>query len=137
MQSALRALRRFTLVQAFSEMLTICSSQLQVFEKVSPRSLCEEVSSNTIHRDRRWGTEFFFEKISIDKVLLELKVASQLLALMEVVLTFLLRSCPAWSWQSTTIYKLVSSANYQLEHPMCLTMSFLKNRNRSRPRIEP
>ena len=31
-----RALRRFTLVQAFSEMLTMCLSQLQVFEKVSP-----------------------------------------------------------------------------------------------------
>ena len=40
----LRALRRFILVHAFSEMLTMCSSQLQVFEKVSSRYLCEGVS---------------------------------------------------------------------------------------------
>ena len=40
----LSALRRFNLVQAFSEMLTMCSSQLQVFEKVSPRCLCKGVS---------------------------------------------------------------------------------------------
>ena len=40
----LRALRRFTLVQAFSEMLTMGLSQLQVLEKVSPRCCCEVVS---------------------------------------------------------------------------------------------
>ena len=40
----LKSFKKVTLVQAFSEMLTMCSSQLQVFEKISPRCLCEGVS---------------------------------------------------------------------------------------------
>ena len=61
----LRALRRFTLVQAFSEMFIMCSSQLQNFEKVSPRCLCEGVStfitpSVDIGGGGGWKTEFRF-----------------------------------------------------------------------------
>ena len=66
----LRALRRFTLVQAFSEMLTMCSSQLQVFEKVSPRCLCEGVSPIiTPSIDiGGWKTGFLFREINKDNV---------------------------------------------------------------------
>ena len=65
---------RFTLVQAYSEMLTMCSSQLQVFEKVSPRCLCEGISPLiTPSIDIGvcgWKTEFLFREINIDNVYL-------------------------------------------------------------------
>ena len=69
---------------------TVWSSQLQVFEKVSPRCLCEGVSSIITPSIEIggciWKTEFLLRVISINNVLLGLKVASQLLAHMEVVL---------------------------------------------------
>ena len=63
-------------------MLTICLSQLQVFEKVSPRCLCEWVSSIITSSIEFGGrkikkTDFLFPEINIDNVLLGLKVTGQ------------------------------------------------------------
>ena len=84
----LRSLRRFILVHAFSEILTIYSSQLQTFETVSPKCLCEGVSSIITPSIEigGWKTEFLLQEINIDNVLLGLKVTSQLLAHIEMVL---------------------------------------------------
>ena len=62
----------------FSEMLTMCSSQLQVFEKVSLRCLCEGVSSIITPSIEigGWKTGSLFREINIDNVLLGLKVTS-------------------------------------------------------------
>ena len=83
-------------------MLTMCSSQLQAFEKVSPRCLCEGVSPiKTQFIDigggggGGWKTEFLFREINVDSVLLGLKVTSQLFAHIEMTLRSLFRSCPA------------------------------------------
>ena len=75
----------------------MCSSQLQVFEKVSPRCLCEGISPIiTPSIDiGGWKTEFLFREINIDNVLLGLKVTSQLFAHIEMALRSLFRSCPA------------------------------------------
>ena len=77
-------------------MLTMCSSQLQVFGKVSSRCLCEEVSSIITPSIEigGWKTEFLFREINIDNVLLGLKVTSQLFAHIEMALRSLFRSCP-------------------------------------------
>ena len=75
----------------------MCSSQLQIFEKVSLRCLCEGVSPIiTPSIDiGGWKTEFLFREINIDNVLLGLKVTSQLFAHIEMTLRSLFRSCPA------------------------------------------
>ena len=75
----------------------MCSSKLQVFEKVSPRCLCEGVSpiiTPSIDIEG-WKTEFLFREINIDNILLGLKVTSQLFVHIEMVLRSLFRSCPA------------------------------------------
>ena len=73
----------------------MCSSQLQVFEKESPRCLCERVSSIiTPSIDKvGWKTKFLFREINIDNVFLGLKVTSQLFAHIEMALRSLFRSC--------------------------------------------
>ena len=75
----------------------MCSSQLQVFEKVSPRCLCKEVSPIiTPSLDKGgWKTEFLFREINIDNVLLGLKVTSKLFVHIEMALRSLFRKCPA------------------------------------------
>ena len=70
----------------------MCSSQLQVFEKVSPRCLCEgilPIITPSIDIGG-WKTEFLFREINIDNVLLGLKVTSQLFAHIEMTLRSLL-----------------------------------------------
>ena len=42
-----------------------------------------------------WKTEFLFQEINIDNVLLGLKVTSQLFAHVEMALRSMFRSCPA------------------------------------------
>ena len=74
----------------------MCSSQLQVFEKVSQRCLCEGVSPiiTTSIDIEGWKTEFLFREINIDNVLLGLKVTSQLFAHIEMALRSLFRNRP-------------------------------------------
>ena len=123
----LRALRRFTLVHAFTEMLKMISSQLQVFEKVSPRCLCE------------WVSSIIAPSMDIGCVKRSFLLRNQHRQCLTWFEGYKSTACPYRnsSGQSTIIYKLVSSANNQIEHPMCLTMSIIKNRNIRGPRIEP
>ena len=71
--------------------------QLKVFGKVSPICLYEWVSSiitpsiDIVVEN----TEFLFREINIDNGLFGLKVTSQLVALIEMALRSLFRSCPA------------------------------------------
>ena len=74
----------------------MCSSQLQDFDKESPRCLCEGISPIiTPSIDiGGWKTEFLFREINIDNVLLGLNVTSQLFAHIEMALRSLFTSCP-------------------------------------------
>ena len=93
----LRVLKMLTLVQTFFKMLSMCSSQLQVFGESKSKMFMRRclIYYNSIHRYRRWKTEFLFREINIDNVLLGLKVISQLFAHSEMTLRSLFRSCPA------------------------------------------
>ena len=78
-----------------------------------------------------------FLDIIIETVLPAWKLTSHASAQLPMVLKSALRMAADVSGESTTIYKLLSSANRRILAPMFLTMSFIYIRNSNGPRIEP
>ena len=68
---------------------------------------------------------FAFREKIIDDVLPVLKATNHDSAKVLIVFRSMFSECAAPLGDSTTMYKLVSSANKRIEQPRCLTMSFI------------
>ena len=83
---------------------------------------------------------FAFLEIVIETVLLALKVTSQLFAQLVLAHKSEFKKFAAVGGESTSIYKLVSSENSRIGHPMSLTISlmYIRNKRDKRgPRMDP
>ena len=73
----------------------------------------------------------------IDSVLVGLKDTSHLAAHCVILSRSLFRQFAASTGLSTTIQRLVSSANKRLFEPMSVTISFMYKKKSKGPRIDP
>ena len=100
---------------------------MHVFESVNPRCLCVSVSVSTILFMSNGGCcgGFAFRENIIDNVLPALKATNHASAQVLIVFRSMFSECAAPLEDSTTMYKLVSSANKRIGQPRFLTMSFI------------
>ena len=100
---------------------------MHVFESVKPRCLCVSVSVSMILFMCNGGCcgGFAFCENIIDNVLPALKATNHASAQVLIVFRSMFNECAAPLGDSTTMYKLVSSANKRIEQPRFLTMSFI------------
>ena len=78
-----------------------------------------------------------FLDTTIDKVFAALKSTSQKFAQLLIVDMSPLRIVAADCGDSTTMYKLVSSAKRRIDAPVSLTISLMNIRNNKGPRMDP
>ena len=111
---------------------------MHVFESVKPRCLCVSVSVSTILFMSNGGCcgGFAFRE-KINNFLPVLKATNHASAQVLIVFRSMFSECAAPLGDSTIMYKLVSSANNQIEQPRFWTMSFIKIRKSNGPRIKP
>ena len=121
-----RTRRRFKRKQGFSEIFRTWSSQLHVFESVSPKCLCIEDSCIIVLFEKRggWYTEFYFLE-SVIAMIFAWIWTSQSTAQSDIVGRSSFRILAAWSRHSTMIYRLMSFANRRVENPGPLMISLI------------
>ena len=119
----------------------ICSilCQLQSFEKITPKCLCDVTSLiwvSSIETGGWYGLLSFLEN-SIGSDFAGLNVTNHCWAQRLIFSRSELSVSAAWIASSTMIYRLVSSAKSLMEELISSTISFIYKRNNRGPRTEP
>ena len=103
------------------------------------RCLCDSTSVicwSSIERGE-WKRQLTLREIRRLSFLLRLNVTSHYFAHLEILSRSKFRSSAAATGSSVIIYTLVSSAKRRILEPISFTISFIYNRNKSDPSIDP